>query len=469
MTSATSDERQRGGDQRSDNGARVTTVEASTALGDETAPVDLPRILRLWWPLAASWMLMGVEMPLFTAVVARMANPEVQLAAYGSIVIPVALLVEAPIIMLLAASTALAKDWRDYRKLRRFTLVASGVLTAVHAAIAFTPIYDLLVVHAINVPAPVVEPGRIGLQIMTPWTAAIALRRFQQGILVRFERSRVVGIGTAVRLLVNAGVLLAGYLYGGFLGIAVGSAGLVAGVIAEAAFIGVCVQPVLREHLRPHPTIGEPLTRGAFIRFYIPLAMTPALALAVQPVTAAAISRMPEAMTSLAAWPGVIGMVFLLRSVGFAYNEVVVALIGRPHGAAALRRFAGLIMLGTTAVLVAIVATPLARILFGDLLGLEPELVRVSRIALGFAALMPAYTVAINVSQGILVHSRRTRGVIEATALYLVIVSTCLTVGVFWHRFPGIDYALVSLTAGGLVQAGWMGWRGRAALRTLAT
>jgi len=412
---------------------------------------------------------MGIEMPMFTAVVARMANPEVQLAAYGSLVLPLSLLVEAPIIMLLAASTALAKDWHDYKKLRRFSLVAGGALTALHALIAFTPIYDLLAVHIIDVPASVVEPGRLGLRIMTPWTGAIALRRFQQGILVRFERSGVIGWGTAVRLLVNAGVLAAGYAFGGLPGIAVGSLGLAVGVVAEAVFIGICVQPVLREHLRPNPTVGEPLTRGAFFRFYVPLALTPALALAVQPVAAGAISRMPEAMTSLAAWPAVMGIVFVLRSVGFAYNEVVVALIGRPNGPRALKTFAFLIALGTSALLLAIVATPLAEVIFGRVLGLEPELVRISRIALAFACLMPAYTVTLHLFQGILVHTRRTRGVIEATGLYLVIVTGVLTAGVVWGVFPGIYYAFASLTCGALLQTAWMGRRSRQALRELTS
>jgi len=71
-------------------------------------------ILRTWWPLAASWALMALEGPAISLVVARLAFPEIHLAAYGGLVFPLALLVEAPIIMLLAASTALSKDWSAY-------------------------------------------------------------------------------------------------------------------------------------------------------------------------------------------------------------------------------------------------------------------------------------------------------------------------------------------------------------------
>jgi len=74
------------------------------------------RIAQAWWPLAASWLLMSLEGPMVSAVIARLADPKIHLAAYGGIVFPVALLVESPIIMLLAASTALCKDWGPTRK-----------------------------------------------------------------------------------------------------------------------------------------------------------------------------------------------------------------------------------------------------------------------------------------------------------------------------------------------------------------
>ncbi len=45
-------------------------------------PLTLARITRVWWPLAASWLLMGAELPALNAVVARLPNPVVNLAAF---------------------------------------------------------------------------------------------------------------------------------------------------------------------------------------------------------------------------------------------------------------------------------------------------------------------------------------------------------------------------------------------------
>ena len=103
------------------------------------APVSGRTIFETWWPLAASWMFMSLELPVVSAVIARLPDPEVNLAAYGGIVFPISLLVEAPIIMMLAASTALSKTWDGFVKLRRFMLVLALALTAVHAGVAFTP------------------------------------------------------------------------------------------------------------------------------------------------------------------------------------------------------------------------------------------------------------------------------------------------------------------------------------------
>ena len=76
--------------------------------------LPLSHILKAWWPLAASWLFMSLEQPVVGAVIARLADPAVNLAALGGVVFPLALLIEAPIIMLLAASTALSKHEQAY-------------------------------------------------------------------------------------------------------------------------------------------------------------------------------------------------------------------------------------------------------------------------------------------------------------------------------------------------------------------
>ncbi|HSO27644.1 MAG TPA: hypothetical protein VLS48_06210, partial [Anaerolineales bacterium] len=255
------------------------------------------RIFRTWWPLAASWIFMAAEMPLLSAVVARLVDPEIHLAAYGGVVFPLALIIEAPIIMLLAASTALSKDWDSYLKIRRFMHGVSGALTLLHTLVAFTPLYYVVVVDLLGAPSEIIGPARMGLMIMLPWTWSIAYRRFNQGVLIRFDHSRAVTVGTAIRLGADILVLSLGF----FLklpGIVVATSAVAAGVMSEALYIGIVVRPVRERELKPAPPVAEPLTWSAFLRFYIPLALNSLLFLLAQPLGSAAISRMPQALES---------------------------------------------------------------------------------------------------------------------------------------------------------------------------
>ena len=85
-----------------------------------STPLSQKKIFNTWWPLAMSWLLMALELPALSAVIARLEDPEIHLAAYGGVVFPIALIIEAPVIMLLAASTALSKDWASYSLLRNY-------------------------------------------------------------------------------------------------------------------------------------------------------------------------------------------------------------------------------------------------------------------------------------------------------------------------------------------------------------
>lgn len=418
--------------------------------------------MRAWWPLAASWMLMGLELPAVSAVVARLPEPQINLAAYG-VVFALSMIIESPIIMLLAASTALSRDWDSYLKVRRFMMQAGAFLTALHVVIAFTPLYYVVVVDLIGAPSEIIEPARWGLMLMTPWTWSIAYRRFNQGVLIRFGHSEIVGLGTVVRLSANILVLSVGYITGAVPGIVVATSAVSMGVMSEAFFVGLRVRPLLRRLQKIAPD-GEPLTLKSFLKFYIPLAMTSLLTLLVQPIGSAAISRMPGALESLAVWPVVSGLLFLLRSTGIAYNEVVVALLGEPKAQENLRRFATILSLSLTAILVLIAATPLAGLWFRGLSGLPPALANLAQSSLWLAVLLPAFSVWQSWYQGSLVYARQTRGVTEAMALSLLVSSAILGAGVLWGQVTGLYIAQAAFTIGGLAQMLWLAYRSRGVL-----
>src|SRR5689334_19135102 len=262
--------------------------------GVRAGALTLPEVVTTWLPLAGSWILMGLELPVVSAAMARMPHATVSLAAYGGVVFPLALLIESPILMLLTASTALARDRHSYHVVRRFMFVAAGFLTVLHAVLAFTPLFDWVAGAVIGVPEPVREPARLGLRIMLPWTLAIAYRRTQQGVLIRFDRAHAVTGGTLVRFATLGTVLALGVWHGGWPGIVVGTCAVACGVVAEAVFAGLAVRPVRRGALAAAAAVEPPLTMGAFVHFYTPLLLTPLLNFISMPLAAAAMSRMPN-------------------------------------------------------------------------------------------------------------------------------------------------------------------------------
>ncbi len=411
---------------------------------------------------------MAAELPVLGAVVARLADPEINLAAYGGVVFPLALIIESPILMLLSASTALSRDWASYRKVWRFMMIAGALLTGLHALVAFTPLYYVIVRGILGIPEAIVEPARIGLMIMLPWTWSIAYRRYHQGVLIRFGHSKAVGAGTAVRLTADTVVLAAGYLIGTLPGVVVATAAVAVGVISEALYAGWAVRPVLRDQVQLAAPVSPALTWRAFSGFYIPLALTSLISLVVQPIGSAGLSRMPEPIASLAVWPVVTGLLFLIRSLGFALNEVVVALLDEPDMLPSLRRFTGILAAITTAVVLLLAVTPLSGLWFGRISALPPHLTELARLGLLLALPIPALTALQSWCQGSIVHSRRTRGITEAVVIYLVVNVVLLWAGVMWGRTIGLYIGLAAFTISTIVQTGWLWWRSRPALRAVA-
>jgi hypothetical protein len=221
------------------------------------------------------------------------------------------------------------------------------------------------------------------------------------------------------------------------------------------------VRPVLRAQLRHAPPLKQPLTFRTFLDFYTPLAMTSLLNLLVQPIGSAALSRMPDALESLAVWPVASGLIFMLRSLGYAYNEVVVAMLDEPRAVSNLSRFTALLVASTTVLLLITAATPLAGLWFERVSALTPPLATLAHRGLWIALPIPGLTVLQSWYQGNLVYGRRTRSIASAMAIFLLMTIAILWAGVAWGQVTGLYIGLVAFGTGLLMQNAWLWQRSR--------
>jgi hypothetical protein len=261
--------------------------------------------------------------------------------------------------------------------------------------------------------------------------------------------------------------LAIGYWWGALSGVVVATTAIIAGVLGEAIYTGVRVSPLLQQKLKQVAPVQPRLTWLALFKFYLPLALTVFLTFLIQPLVSASLSRMPNALDSLAVWPVLIGFVNMWQSAGLGYNETVIALLEESQAVRALRRFTWLLCGAVTTLLLITSATPLAGVWFEQVAGVTPALVTLARQGLWLALLLPGLRILQSWYQGNIVYSRHTRGVTESVLVFLVTSGAILWFGIAWGAVTGLYVGLAAFTAGFLTQTLWLWLRSRPAIEAV--
>ena len=380
-----------------------------------TAERTQKSIFLFWLPLAATWIMMSAEGPFLAAIIARLADPRFNLAAYG-VAFAFALLIEAPVIMIMSASAALTEDRLSFLRLRNFIYALNGLVTVVQLLLLIPAVFNTIMLDLIAVPEEVARLTYWALWLLLPWPGAIGYRRFYQGLLIRDGHTRLVALGTVVRLTVMATTGLALFFLLRPPGALVGAASLTMGVLAEA----LASRIMARESVRrlPESTAKEELTYRRIVTFYYPLALTSLIGLAAQPMMTFFMGRAAFPLESLAVFPVVVSLNFLFRSMGLSFQEVAIVQMGSGfEHFRSLARFAFVLALSASGALALVAFTPLADFWFVTVSGLEPELAEFALLPTAILVPIPFMSVLLSFQRAMMVTSRRTRAITVATAL----------------------------------------------------
>ncbi|MCB9432305.1 MAG: hypothetical protein H6668_10000 [Ardenticatenaceae bacterium] len=417
------------------------------------------RILLFWLPLFASWLLMSSESPIVSAVINRLPNEVVMLAAQG-IAVSLSIFIESPIINLLATGTTMVRDYHSYRLVRRFTIHWLILLTIITILVAFTPLFDLVVVGWLQAPPDVAVWVRPGLQIMTLWSAAIGWRRFLQGVLIRYDRTRYIAYGTAVRIFTTATTAIGLGLWSNWAGALIGPTALMVGVISEALMASWSIRPLLQAELHPDgpQAVGEPLTYAALFWFHLPLVGTSALVFIAQPVIASSLARLSNPTQTLAAWPIVFQLMHMLRSPGMALPEATIALLDEPDSFKALRRFSLTVAAVILAVTTLVAFSPLAHLYLYQIQDTDPTIGPIAEAGLVMFLLLPAVTAVVSWLRGVLIFKRATPIVNVGMALNLSTTLLILWLGVT-SQWNGLTTGALALTIALVLECGFLYWQ----------
>ncbi|MCH7564052.1 MAG: hypothetical protein IH968_09525 [Gemmatimonadetes bacterium] len=408
-------------------------------------------IFFFWLPLAATWAMMALEGPFLAALIARLADPKFNLAAYG-VAFALAILIEAPVIMIMSAATALVEDGNSYRKLRNFTYGLSALATGLLLLVLVPPVYRVLTSTVMGLPSEVSELMYGALWFFLPWPGAIGYRRFLQGVLIRSGRTRLVAYGTVIRVLVMAITAIVLYIAFSIPGVWVAAAALGAGVTAEAVAARRMAATTIRALLvqpETNSTGREPLGYRRIAHFYYPLALTSLIGLAAHPMLAFFMSRGLAPIESLAVFPVVHALSFMFRALGLSFQEAAIALLGNDHEhIGELGRFGLWLGLASSAGLGAVAFTPLAGVWFESISGLTPELAAFAVIPTMILVPLPALSVLLSFQRAVLVKGHTTRPITVATTIEVIGIALLFVVLGWGVGLVGVTAAFLAFLGG---------------------
>jgi len=408
------------------------------------------KIFVFWLPLAATWLMMSFEGPFLAALIARLAEPKYNLAAYG-VAFSFALIIEAPIIMIMSASTKLVKDAQSFIKLRRFTYGLNWFITLIMLIILVPPIFYFLTEDLIGLPSKVSNLTHLATIILLPWPGAIGYRRFYQGILIRNNLTKRVAYGTIIRIITMALTALLMYLLTDVDGVVVGAASISAAVFLEAVASRIMADGIIKKIATQVGDNKDVLTHKEIYKFYYPLALTSILGLGVQPVVTFFMGQSRMAIESLAVLPVVTSFVFIFRALGLSYQEVVIALMGDDKkNFKLLRKFAFSLGAVLTIILALVAFTPLSDIWFRVVSGLTDNLAEFARLPLMIMTILPLLTVVISLQRSALVSNKTTYPITIGTAIEFIAIVLVLFISINYAGLVGAVAATLSFVIGRL-------------------
>lgn len=398
---------------------------------------------------------MLLEPLIISVALSRASNAVVALAAYD-IMFGIALVVEAPVLMLISTSTSLSRTRQAFWQLFKLTLALGGAAVAVGFLVSLTPLYGWLVLGVMGIPPAVAEAARPGLIILSLWPFPVAWRRTLQGVLIAHDRTPLVTMATILRLAAISCALAIGSRLMPEQMLVVSAFAMLASVVVEA----LAVTPPAFSIVFQLPAAGEepPLTWQRLLGFYQPLATMMVLRQVGRPLLSAGVAAAQHPVRSLAAWSVAWRLLLLPFGAAMGLEQVVIA---KASAAAPVRRFIwgiGLLLVGVLALLA---FTPLVHPVLAVLFDLSSDIEPLVILGLRLTVALPLLQSLQGLLRGTAIYQGRTRDVRSAVIASLAAVALVTTAGRYLDSWTGVVIGAVATMLSALAEVSWLAWRQR--------
>jgi len=427
-------------------------------------PVSYKKITIFWFPLFLTWLMMAVEGPYIAAIIARLPHEKYNLAAFG-VSFSFALVIEAPVIMLMSATIALVKDRSSFLKVRRFTIFLNTAAVLINLLFLVPGVFHFITYDLIGLDAEISRRVYVTSFALLPWAPAIGYRRFYQGLLIKHHQTGKVTQGTIFRLTAMGitAALLARYV--DLEGSVIGGIALCTGVTAEALATRFLVNMTRNKVLQK---VDKVYTSGKeyilcyrrIIVFYWPLALTTLIALSVRPAIVFFLGKSRMSLETLAVLPVINSLLFIFAAIGLSMQEVIVALMGdHQQNRIKLEKFALTMALSVTVLYGLITFSPLATVWFHTVSGLSMELTLFSILPARILFGMPFMSVFLSFVRGSFVHLNKTKFISNASGIEVAGILIALSITVAHLDLVGAVAASISITCGRFTALMYLFWK----------
>lgn len=201
----------------------------------EDCEADKENVARFSAPLMLNVLLWWATPLIINAVLARTADPDRALAAFG-VVEAMAWFVAAPVGQLQHASIALVECSETHRRVRRWGAIVAFAAMAVLIVLSVPAVREPVLRHVFALDAGLVALAGAALPVAAAYPLLYAIRQYYQGLFVRSGRTGVVGVGAVLRVASIAGAALV-VQGSGLTGAVPGVALAVFGLTVEGVFL----------------------------------------------------------------------------------------------------------------------------------------------------------------------------------------------------------------------------------------
>jgi len=150
-------------------------------------------------PLAITALLTTLTHTLFNAGLGRLSKPEIYISAFA-VAKSLMHLFESPITMLRQTYSTLVVDQDSMRKVRVFCTWLITIIGILFAIFIYSPISFLIFTKLMNLDGETLSAAIVILRIIFFFPILSAIRNYYQGILIKFQATRLITLSTISRM-----------------------------------------------------------------------------------------------------------------------------------------------------------------------------------------------------------------------------------------------------------------------------